>query len=207
MPDEQASKPVRTPRTNPQVLVLWALFLGLVVAFATNVTQDKKIDGLTRDLAAVKQETQKQVALLHEAQSAALEQDLLRLDQLNIQLQRTEDEQRKQAANLANQTRAVLAKTVEQRHQEMIKAISDMRADLRSQAEARASMSQAQRPDADPPKSSGASEASNVTAANNSASAAAEASEEKAGDDASNTTAPQKKSFWSKLNPFGRNKK
>lgn len=189
-------------------MVLWALFLGLVVAFATNMTQDRKIEALTRDLATVRQETQKQVALLHEAQSAALEQDLLRLDQLNNQLQKTEEEQRKQAATLTNQTRAVLAKTVEQRHQEMIRAISDLRADLRSESDAKANEeSRAQRPDADPPKATGALDASNVIAANNSAGAPAAASEEKDGDDVSSTTAPQKKSFWSKLNPFGRNKK
>jgi hypothetical protein len=197
MPEDHTPSTVRAPRIRTQTLVLWFLFLALVVAFATNITQDRKIAALTQDLAFLRQESHKQVADLREAQSGLLEQDLLRLDQVNTQLQKVDEEERKQAVLLAGETRAELTRTVEQRHQEMIRAISDLRADLRSEANAKATQPSVQKaaPGYVPVPVSG-----DVTAA----PTLSLITEEKPGDEPPAASSAQKKSFWSKLNPFGR---
>jgi len=198
MPDDQPAK-IRFPQMQPNTSVLWVLFLGLVVAFATITTQNRKIAGLTQDVASLRQESQRQIADLRAAQAATLEQDLLRLDQLTTQLEKTSADEAQQAESLANKTRADLARTVEQRHQEMITAIKDLRADLRSEAGAKANqLRPAPAPDPSvryvsaldaPPPVSAAAASGNVLP------------EEQA------AARPfQKKGFWSRLNPFARNK-
>jgi hypothetical protein len=208
MPEDKAGKAVRRPRIRPHTLVLWFLFLGLLVALSANIRLQRRTDALAQDLATLRQESQKQVATLRDAQSASLEQDLLRLDQLTTQLQKTSEDELQEAASLASRTRAELTKTVEQRHQEMITAISDLRADLRSTTNARASqLNPPQKPDRDAaPRPSGASDLSPATTAVNSpAPPATLVSADKDRDDSSPSQSP-KKGFWSKLNPFSRNK-
>jgi small-conductance mechanosensitive channel len=198
MPDDQAAKTVRFPQLRPYTSVLWVLFLGLVVAFATITTQDRKIAGLTQDLAALRQESQKQMADLRAAQAASLEQDLLRLDQLTTQVERTSADEAQQAMSLANKTRADLARTVEQRHQEMITAIKDLRADLRSEGTRANQLRPAPAPDRSvhyvsaldaPPAVSTAAVSENILPPEQAA-----------------PPPFQKKGFWSKLNPFAKNK-
>jgi hypothetical protein len=198
MPDDQAAKTVRFPQIRPYTSVLWVLFLGLVVAFATITTQDRKISGLTQDLAALRQENQRQMADLRAAQAASLEQDLLRLDQLTAQVERTSADEAQQAASLANQTRSDLARTVEQRHQEMITAIKDLRADLRSEAGSRANQLRQTPPDRS---------AHSVTALDSPPPVStAPVSENILPSEQSAPPPFQKKGFWSKLNPFAKNK-
>ncbi len=204
MQQELTGKVARPVRLRPHALVAWFLFLGLLVSLAANVREDRRMNALASDLATVREESQKQVAVLRDAQSASLEQDLVRLDQLTTQVQKTSQDELQEAAALANRTRAELAKTVEQRHQEMITAISDLRADLRT--EVRASQSNSvQKPERDTPQASGAFPPA-TAAAKSAIPAATLVSEETDRDAQSIVPAAPKRSFWSKLNPFGRNK-
>jgi hypothetical protein len=198
------SKVARSPRLRPHALVAWFLFLGLLVSLTANVREDRRMNALAADLATVREESQKQIAVLRDAQSGSLEQDLVRLDQLATQVQKTSQDEMQEAAALANRTRAELAKTVEQRHQEMITAISDLRADLRT--EVRASQSNSvQKPDRDAPQASGSFPPA-TAAAKPAIPAATLVSEETDRDAQSSAPPAQKRTFWSKLNPFGRNK-
>ncbi len=199
MPDDQAPKRARLPHITPYTSVLWVLFLGLVVAFATITTQDRKISGLTQDLASLRQESQRQIADIRAAQAAALEQDLLRLDQLTTQVERTSADEAQEAVSLANKTRADLARTVEQRHQEMITAIKDLRADLRSETGTRANQL---RPAPAPDRSVHYISALDAPPAVSTASA----SENVLPPEQPAPPAFQKKGFWSRLNPFAKNK-
>jgi hypothetical protein len=208
MPEDQAGKAVHPRRMRPHTLALWCLCLGLLFSLAANIRQDRKTDALARDLAMLRQESQKQVTVLRDAQSASLEQDLLRLDQLTVQLQKTSEDELHQAATLASRTRAELAKTVEQRHQEMITAISDLRADLRSEENARAGqLNQVEKLDRNAPHTRGESDFSTAPPASNPATPSATlVSAEKDREDQLSPAQAQKKGFWSKLNPFSRNK-
>jgi hypothetical protein len=212
MPEDQAGIAARSKQMRPHTLVLWVLFLGLVVSFAMNVTQDKKIDSLTLDLAALRQENLKQIAELRDAQSASLEQDLLRLDQLATELQKSNQDELHQAASLANRTRAELARTMEQRHQEMITAISDLRADLRSEANVGAAQlkttQQVQTAHREALPGGVESDSSVANAASHLAlTQATLVSEEKNREEQAEQPTPSataKKGFWSRLNPFSR---
>ena len=89
---KEARKTVRPPQMSPQTLALWALFLGFLVSLFANIRQDQKTERLALDLATLRQENQKQITVLRDAQSASLEQDLLRLDQLTTQVQKTSED-------------------------------------------------------------------------------------------------------------------
>jgi hypothetical protein len=155
MPQEQATKTVRSSQISPLTLILLFLFFGLVLSSITNVTQDRKIAGLAKELAGIRQENQKQIEALHQAQTGSLEEDLLRLDQLTTQVQKANEEAREQATSLASRTRSELTKSVEERHQEMISTMSDLRADLRSQKNAASGqLNELEKPDRDTPRPS-----------------------------------------------------
>ncbi len=206
MPEDQAGKAARSSRLRPQICILWFLSLGLLVSLAANIRQDRKTNALAMDLATLRQDSHKQMAALREAQSALLEQDLLRLDQLTTQFQKSSEDELRQAASLASRTRAELAKTVEQRHQEMITAISDLRMDLRSEANARENeRNEVQKLDAEVTRNNRVADASAATAPPATPPARL-VSEEKNSDEQASQPPAQKKGFWSRLNPFSRNK-
>ena len=204
-PNQKLKRPIRIPPIGPNTLTLVLLSVGLVVLLAANVKQDRKAGRLEQDLASFRDQTQKQIAELREAQSATLEHDLLRIEDLNELLQKSQD-QVQQATKAANQRRAELGRLVEQRHQEMITAISDLRADLRSEADAKAShRNPAQSPKPGMLDASAALRVSSQVQADAPADPVAKVISE---NDAEATEAPpQKRGFWSRLNPFSRNKK
>jgi hypothetical protein len=209
MLEEQATKAFRWPRVHPQTVTLGLLFVGLLVSFGSNIRQDRHIDSLAMDLATLQQESQRQIGELRKTQSAALEQDLVRLDQLTTQLQKANEDDRQQGAATASRMRSELARTVEQRHQEMITAIADLRADLRSATRSQVSqIHTAEKPQVEAPKMSQPAGAPGVNGVEHSAPVpAASASDDRPSEDQqSPQSGAGKRRFWSKLNPFNRNK-
>jgi hypothetical protein len=205
MLDEKWIRAIRIPPINPNTLTLVMLSVGLVVLLAANVRQDRKAGRLEQDLASLRQQTQKQIAELRDAQSATLEHDLLRVDELTTLFQKSQDELQ-QATSIANQRRTELGKIIEQRHQEMITAISDLRADLRSEAGAKTSHSvPVQSPNPGMLDANAALRVSSLVQADAPADPVAKLISEK--DTEAADAPPQKKGFWSRLNPFNRNKK
>lgn len=204
-PYQKLKRAIRIPPIGPNSLTLVMLSVGLVISLGANVRQDRKAGRLEQDLGSLRRQTQKQIAELRDAQSAILQHDLLRIDELTALLQRSQDEFQ-QAASIANQKRAELGKVIEQRHQEMITAISDLRADLRSESEAKTNHPvpvQSLKPGV--LAANAALQVSSVAPADAPADPLAKLISEK---DAEATYAPpQRKGFWSRLNPFSRNKK
>jgi hypothetical protein len=188
-------------------LVLWLAFFGMVIALSRMVYEEQKIDQLQRDVRLLSLQSQQEISDLRNAQSASLEQDRLRLDQLSTQLTKTNQDVLDQAKTLANRTKSDLAKTVEQRHQEMIRAISDIRSDIRpgTNANAAASARVAPTVSAEVETGSGEVDVVNSSAANRSSSSATVASSD-AHEDPPPAPSPKKKRFWERLNPFGRKK-
>jgi hypothetical protein len=208
MPEDHAPKSVRTWSPNLSSLVLWLAFLGMLISLSRSVYQDQKLNLLERDLDLARQQSQKEISELRDAQSASLEQDLLRLDQLSTELAKTNEAVVDQATTLANRTKLELSRTVEQRHQEMIRAISDVRADLRSEPNIRASEPVHDGPKANQASARATSEAeptNSAPVANSTTSTATVASGESR-DDQSAAASPKKKRFWEKLNPFNKKK-
>jgi hypothetical protein len=200
MPVDRPETAARVSRVPNQTLILCLLFLGIVISFARNTYQDQRADVLSRNIASVRQDAQKQITELREAQTASLEQDLLRLDQLTAQLQATSEDILRQSTMAADRTKAELARTVEQRHQEMIRALSDIRSDLRANINVKqgqvASSELPERPAVD------------VAAVSSFSDRPAPAPPEiRIVEPDPAPQATSKKGFWSKLNPFGRIKK
>jgi hypothetical protein len=206
LPDQELKPAMRIPSIGPTTLTLVMLSAGLIVSLAANVRQDRKADRLGQDLASLRQQTQKQIADLREAQSATLEHDLLRINELTELLEKSNEDELHQAASIASHTRAELGRMVEQRHQEMITAISDLRADLRSEAAAKTSHPlPVQSPKPGGLDASAALRVSALVQPNPPADPVAKVISQT---DAEETYAPpQRKGFWSHLNPFSRNKK
>jgi hypothetical protein len=206
MQEDRVQKAARLPSPHFYIVVLWLAFFGMLISLSRIVYQDQKLDRLGRDLNLLRQQNQKEISDLREAQSALLEQDLLRLDQLNKQVTKTNEDVLAQAKTLANRTKSELAKTVEQRHQETIRAITDVRADFRSDANVRASQpNEVQKPATDGSQANGELDFSGRTAEANSPTPPRTLVSE--GKEQPAPSGSQKKGFWSKLNPFkGRNK-
>ena len=211
MQENRSEPAARTAGVPHQSLILWLLFLGVALSFGGNVYQDLRANALEKNLASVRQETQKQIADLREAQTASLEQDLLRLDQLTGQVQKTNEDILRQSTMAADRTKAELARTVEQRHQEMIRALSDIRSDLRTNTNAKQSPGprDIQEASSQPEQPSGevAAAAGRSTVSNTSHQTALLPSDTEAVEQDQPQEPNGKKRFWSKLNPFSRNKK
>lgn len=205
LPDRKSKRAIRIPPIGPHALTLVLLSVGLVVLLAANVRQDRKAGRLEQDLASLRERTQSQIAELRVAQLATLEHDLLRIEELNVLLQKSQDEL-EQATSIANRRRAQLGKIIEQRHQEMITEISDLRADLRSEAGAKASHPvPVQSPKPGVLDANAALRVSSLVQAGAPADPVSKLISEQDAEAAD--APPQKKGFWSRLNPFSRNKK
>jgi hypothetical protein len=184
------------------------MFFGMVISISRNVYQDQKVDRLASDLAALRQESRRDIAELRDSQSASLEQDLVRIDQLSSEVAKTNDDALRQATTLANKTKLDLARTVEQRHQEMLTAISDLRADLRSDVRARASDPVRDAPTArwDIQRARTDLAVANVAPAAKPSTPPATDSLVAAPEEPASAPSTKKKHFWDKLNPFNRKK-
>lgn len=203
MPEGLRIKRPRSRTLRPQTVVLWLLSLAVLLLLGANMREQQKTDVLATALSAYRQDSERQITELHQAQSASLEQGLLRLDQLTTQLQKTEQDEQRQAASLTNRMRSELARTVERRHQEMIRAISDLRADFRA-ASARPNPNS----DADKPHEVAVRPATALISSNDPTTAISEAATETQPHEAPPAAeASKKKTFWSRLNPFSRKKK
>lgn len=207
MPERLALKRAHSRRLRPQAVVLWLLCIAVLILFGTNIREQQKTDALARALATYRQDSERQITELHQAQSASLEQGLIRLDQLTADLQKTEEETQREAQSLTNRMRSELSRTVEQRHQEMIKAISDLRADVRA-ASARPNHNGDVEQQRELASASGATLISSPGAAPEQTQSSANAvMHGERRDDQPVASATRKKTFWSKLNPFSRKKK
>ena len=203
MPDQKLKRAIRIPTIGPNTLTLVILSAGLVISLGANVRQDRKAGRLEQDLGSLRQQTQKQIAELRDAQSGILEHDLLRIDELTAAFDKSQDELHR-ATLVANQRRAELGKVVEQRHQEMITAISDLRADLRSEAEAKTPVP-VQSPKPSALAANALPQISSPLQPDAPSDPVTKLISQK--DAEATDAAPQKKGFWSHLNPFSRNKK
>ena len=206
MPGEPLPKTTRQRRIHPQSVILWLLFLGLVVSFGANIREDHEISDLTMDVQVLRQESERQIAALREAQSSPSGQDLTRLAQLTTELQKASEQDRRQVAAPAPRLRSDAPKTVEERHQEPVTTISDLGADARSTAPSKPSpVGDLPKPHADVSQPSPQPAIAPSQRAVEHSTPATAATVEDKNFEPPPTPAPKKR-FWSKLNPFARNK-
>jgi HAMP domain-containing protein len=209
MPQDQAAPAARPPRIGrkmplrPQTMILCLLAFGLVVSLATNFQQQQRTQRLADDLTALRLKSERALADLREAQSALLEQNVRRLDDMTTQLRNATEDERQKAAISVSRMRSELRKTVEDRRQEAMTAISDLRGDLRTETNARVSQ-------VDEIKQADRASRALASAASVDHSPAANTpivTETKAVEEQPAPTAEKKKGFWSRMNPFSRTKK
>jgi len=212
MPEDQAAAPaVHPPRIQrrtplrPQTMILCLPAVGLVVSLAANIRQEQKTQELAEDLTALRLKSERSLADLREAQSALLEQNVRRLDQMTTELRNATEDEKQLAAMSAGRVRSELKKAVEQRHQEVVAAISDLRGDLKTEANARVSqLNELEQADRDAQR---AAAVDAVSVDHSAAGSAAIAADTKTADEQPAPAAEKKKGFWSRLNPFSRTKK
>jgi hypothetical protein len=214
MPQDEQPKSARASQISPHALFLGFLVFGLVISFATNMSQDRKIESLAKEVDSLRQQNERQIGELRAAQSAALDQtvqrvnDLQRLNQLATQMQKPSPfqppvlERPPTPAAPANANKPKIA-VAEPKRPDIVPAATDRRVSLSSDARVQV----LQRPTT-PTSRAGAeldfSDGSGTEKPAPSPSLPAVA-ESKANDEQAAAPAPaHKRSFWHKLNPFGR---
>src|ERR1700730_684700 len=195
-----------TSRPRSYSLVMPLLFAGMLVALAGNVYQALKAARFEHHVDLMQKSTQRQIADVKEAVSGVLEQNLLRYDELNKQLQSVSATAVEQAEAEVKRSRSELAKTVEQRHQEVVTQLSELKSDLRQDTASKLSQissnlertrSQFQRLVSDLDARGGKAASNSPVPTLPPAIAHAEPPV-----DEQIEPAPRKKQFWGKLNPF-----
>ena len=109
--------------------VTWALFLGLAIAIGGNIYESMGRDSLTRDLARVQVNTEQQMAKVNDTTKGALLESKQRLDALESQMEGTSNTNLRQVRSELKKTNNQLADGVEQKSQQLMSQLSDLRVD------------------------------------------------------------------------------
>jgi hypothetical protein len=109
--------------------VTWALFLGLAIAIGGNIYESMGRDNLTRDLARVQVSTEQQMAKVNDTTKGALLESKQRLDALESQMEGTSNTNLRQVRSELKKTNNQLADGVEQKSQQLMSQLSDLRVD------------------------------------------------------------------------------
>jgi exonuclease VII large subunit len=125
-----ANMPDKSTRSHTVILSL--LGLGMLAALAGNVYQFVRAEQVARSVEVLQQRTQSQIAKLGDAASASMEENQQRFDALKNQLQGAAAATLRQARSEVKKSGTQLAKTVEQKHQEMASELSDLKQDTSS---------------------------------------------------------------------------
>jgi hypothetical protein len=112
-----------------QTAVTWALFLGLAIAIGGNIHESMCRDNLTRDLARVQVSTQQQMAKVSDTTKGALSETQQRLDALESQLEGSTNANLRQVRIELKKTNNQLTDGVEQKSQQLMSQLSDLRVD------------------------------------------------------------------------------
>jgi hypothetical protein len=137
MSTNDSDKSQEAPRTRSHTGILWLLFLGMVLALAGNVYQFNRADRLSHDLAASQRSAQTEIAKLTDAASSTLQQTQQRFDQLEDQLRtsiRTSTNATlRQARVESKKNSSQLEENLEQKHQEVVNQLSELKQDTSTQ--------------------------------------------------------------------------
>ena len=109
--------------------VVWVLFLGLAVAIGGNVYESMCRDRLAGDLARVQVTTQQQLTKLNDTTKGALLETKQRFDALESQVDGAADLNLRQVRSELKKTNAQVVDGVEQKRQQLITQLSDLRVD------------------------------------------------------------------------------
>ncbi|HTR39895.1 MAG TPA: hypothetical protein VMH80_28680 [Bryobacteraceae bacterium] len=182
-----------------------------MLSLAGNAYQFIRQQRVEHDLDLRERSSERQIADMKEALSGVLQQDLLRYDELNKQLQTVGASAVAQAKSAVKRDTSALAKTFE-RDQDVLTQLSDLKSDWRQDTASQLTQlsSAVQRTDSDLKRVVSELDTTNGKVEHNSeeleehlaAAPAARPEHEQAG----GAAAPRTKRFWSKLNPFSKKK-
>jgi hypothetical protein len=121
--------------TKSQSGITWALFLGLAIAIGGNIYESMSRENLARDIARVQVSTQQQIAKLNDTTKGALLETQQRFGALGSQVEDATDTNVRQVRSELKKTNAQLADGVEQKRQQLINQLSDLRVDTSEKLE------------------------------------------------------------------------
>ncbi len=112
-------------RSHTGIIVL--LFIGLAVALTANVYQFVRAEQVSRQVEQLRLSTQNQIAKLNDSATAALEENQQRLEALKNQVQGATAATLQQAKSEVRRTSSQLSHSLEQKHQEAMNQLSDLK--------------------------------------------------------------------------------
>jgi hypothetical protein len=115
--------------------VVSVLFLGVAIAIGGNIYESMNRDRLERDLSRVQVTTQQQVAKLSDTTKGALLESQQRFDALESQVAGASDLNLRQVRTELKKTNSQLADGVEQKRQQLMSQLSDLRVDTSAKLE------------------------------------------------------------------------
>src|SRR5215472_2930897 len=115
--------------------VVWVLFLGLAIAIGGNVYESMCRDQLARDLARAQVTTQQQMTRINDTTKAAILEAQQRFDALEGQVEGAADTNLRQVRSELKRTNTQLVDGVEQKRQQLMSQLSDLRVDTSEKLE------------------------------------------------------------------------
>jgi len=118
-----------------QSVVVWLLFLGLAIAIGGNIYESMSRERLAGDFARVQVTTQQQMAKLNDTTKAAILETQQRFSALESQVEGAADTDLRQVRSELKRTNAQLVDGVEQKRQQLMGQLSDLRVDTSAKLE------------------------------------------------------------------------
>jgi hypothetical protein len=115
--------------------VIWVLFLGLAIAIGGTVYESMCRDQLARDLARAQVTTQQQMTRINDTTKAAILEAQQRFDALEGQVEGAADTNLRQVRSELKRTNTQLVDGVEQKRQQLMSQLSDLRVDTSEKLE------------------------------------------------------------------------
>lgn len=205
MSADDPTKPVELHRRHSHLIAFSLLSVGLALALAANVCQFVRTEHLARDLVIQQRSISNQIAEVREAQAAMLEQNLRRYETLSRQVPAMAATAIEEARSAVHRSNSRLARAFTEKHESVVNQLSELESNTNTSSKLNQLSS-----DLDETRTELNRVVSDLRSGN---ADAAPASQGPAAAQAEVTpleeTAPaaRKRTFWSKLNPFKRNRK
>jgi flagellar basal body-associated protein FliL len=194
-------------RTRSRSVLLLILAAGVTLALAGNVYQFTQARRLAHDLAFAQERMARRFAEIREVESGALEQNLRRLDELNKQFEQVTAATLEQARSEVRRNRAELAKALDERRKEVARQMSDLKSDLKEETSTKVEQVSTDLAKTRVSLERAVADVNGKTTENPpSSEAPAITTHAVVPDPKPAEQAPKKKSFWSRLNPFKKDK-
>jgi dsDNA-specific endonuclease/ATPase MutS2 len=116
-------------KRRSHTVLLWFLGFGMVAALAGDAYQFVRGEQVARNVELLQQRTQSQIAKLSDSAAATMEENQQRFEAMKNQVQGSASATLRQAKSEVKKTGTQLAQAVEEKHQEVVSQLSDLKQD------------------------------------------------------------------------------